>query len=475
VGEAQRLRHLAHDLDRVARGEAACARQVGELVGRDQLHGVVGLAGDRADVVDRNDAGVGKAGRGARLALEAVHPVGIGAVAEQQDLERDLAFEVGVPGAVDLAHAAVAELGAQLVAAEPARAAGGRRREGGLQVCRVRRRQLAERDEDFGERLAPERVEAVAVGLGEGAIEGGGARVAQPPRLVEVRRGETEARELRRGGLADHLRDLGDECALPGVAAPDAGAGGLAAGQAPLGGERGPQPLRVDRPARQQDFAQPPGSGARALVGESAIDRVGGGQAVAHQDGAKERVLLEDEGVRLLVDELGDPVGCEGGGLDQEGADRAGGQPLRDVAFLARDRGGEDGLGDPTALDGAATDEEVPAFDGHGRFSARGTELGAPAVAHTGSVSTRRIRVSNRRTFVMAETRRVADAGRAPNFARISSSNVWRLARNSPSFTPRFSPFSMSCSDHILRMFFTSRSRVRYPWNRTSSRWGSGR
>ena len=392
MGEAQRLGDLARDLDRVARGEAAGARQVGEFFGLDQLHGVAGLAGDRADVVHRDDAGVGKAGRGARLALEAVDRVGIGAVAEEQDLEGDLAFEVGVPGAVDLAHAAVAEFGAQLVATEAARAAGGaggaggKCGEGALEVRRARGGQAAERDEDLGEGLAAQGVEAVAVGRGQGAAERAGARVADALRFLEVRRRETEAGQVRLA-RRDHLRDLGGEARL-GSARVRAGAGGLAAGQAPLGGERGAQPLRFDRPAREQEFAEAAGSGARALVGERPLDRVGGGQAVAHQDGAEQGVLLEHEGVRLLVDERGDLVGGEGAGLDQEGADRSRGQPLRDVAFLARDRGGEGGFGEPAALDGAAADQEVPAFAGHG-WGLLDTDgpagRGAPTEVHTGS------------------------------------------------------------------------------------------
>ncbi len=135
---------------------------------------------------------------------------------------------------------------------------------------------------------------------------------------IHVRRRSGSKRRGPRGGAGGKcgLRDLGGEARL-GIARVRAGAGGLAAGQAPLGGERGAQPLRFDRPAREQEFAEAPGSGARALVGERPLDRGGGGQAVAHQDGAEERVLLEDQGMRLLVDERGDMVGGECAGLDQ--------------------------------------------------------------------------------------------------------------------------------------------------------------
>ena len=41
---------------------------------------------------------------GARLLLEAAQPVGIGGEGRRQDLDRHLAAEARVPGAVDLSH-----------------------------------------------------------------------------------------------------------------------------------------------------------------------------------------------------------------------------------------------------------------------------------------------------------------------------------------------------------------------------------
>ena len=91
----------------------------------DELHGdeqlAAGLAGaEGADVVDRDDVGVGEPGQGPGLAqqAEAVGRAG----PEAQQLERDLAVELGVVGGVDHAHAAAAELREHDVAADHAAA-----------------------------------------------------------------------------------------------------------------------------------------------------------------------------------------------------------------------------------------------------------------------------------------------------------------------------------------------------------------
>ena len=51
----------------------------------------------------------------ARLALEAVHPIAIGREGRRQDLDGDVATEFAIAGAVDLAHAAFAQLRGDLV------------------------------------------------------------------------------------------------------------------------------------------------------------------------------------------------------------------------------------------------------------------------------------------------------------------------------------------------------------------------
>ena len=67
-----------------------------------------------ADVVDGEDVGVIERGDGARLLLEAAQPVRIGREPRGQDLDRDVAPEPRVAGAVHLAHPARADRGDDL-------------------------------------------------------------------------------------------------------------------------------------------------------------------------------------------------------------------------------------------------------------------------------------------------------------------------------------------------------------------------
>ena len=94
-----------------ARGGSAPLRRtiVGEVLALDELHdderadgvGAVVVHGDHARVVQRR-------GR-LRLVPEAVEEVRVGAVLGPQDLDRDVALELGVAGPVDRGHAALAE------------------------------------------------------------------------------------------------------------------------------------------------------------------------------------------------------------------------------------------------------------------------------------------------------------------------------------------------------------------------------
>ncbi len=71
-----------------------------------------------ADAVDLDDVGVVQAGDGLGLGLEAGQVVGAGVFARQDHLERDDAVEAALPGLVDDAHAAAADLAEQLVAGD---------------------------------------------------------------------------------------------------------------------------------------------------------------------------------------------------------------------------------------------------------------------------------------------------------------------------------------------------------------------
>ena len=77
-----------------------------------------------ADLVDRDDAGVVEQGDGLGLVLEAAQLVVAGEQAGLDHLERDGPVEGDLPGLVDDAHAAAAQLPADLVVAEVADARG---------------------------------------------------------------------------------------------------------------------------------------------------------------------------------------------------------------------------------------------------------------------------------------------------------------------------------------------------------------
>ncbi len=58
-------------------------------------------------------------GQELRFAFEALEAFVVLDEGGGQNFDRDIAFELGVPGAVDLAHPAFAQLGGDLVRAEP--------------------------------------------------------------------------------------------------------------------------------------------------------------------------------------------------------------------------------------------------------------------------------------------------------------------------------------------------------------------
>ena len=76
------------------------------------------VAAARLEAVDRGDVGVIELGEELRFALEARQALLVLGEGGRQDLDRHLALQARVGGAIDLAHAALAELGGDLVGAE---------------------------------------------------------------------------------------------------------------------------------------------------------------------------------------------------------------------------------------------------------------------------------------------------------------------------------------------------------------------
>ncbi len=84
----------------------------------DQLHGQEVDAVGFVDGMDRDDVRVVEGGDGAGLALETGEALRVVGEVRGQHLEGDLAPELRVDGAIDLAHAARAERGDDLVVTE---------------------------------------------------------------------------------------------------------------------------------------------------------------------------------------------------------------------------------------------------------------------------------------------------------------------------------------------------------------------
>ena len=111
VGLGQALGDLDGDLDRAHEVELAVGDDPADGPAVDILHGDEQVAVDLVDVVDLGDGRM-RDGRGrAGLEEEPAPAFGVGHQAGADHLEGDQAVETGVPGPVDDAHAALAELG----------------------------------------------------------------------------------------------------------------------------------------------------------------------------------------------------------------------------------------------------------------------------------------------------------------------------------------------------------------------------
>ena len=114
-----RGRKAAHDLDGIVNGLASPQRARGqpipERLSLEQLRHDVGSAVVPPSVVDGDDVGVVECAGGLGLVLEAPQPLDVLRDVGAHHLERDLARQALVAGAVDLAHAALAQQGEHLV------------------------------------------------------------------------------------------------------------------------------------------------------------------------------------------------------------------------------------------------------------------------------------------------------------------------------------------------------------------------
>ena len=118
VGGAQPVRDLRAEVERAAQRQPSPREQRVERRAVEELgHDVRETALD-ADVEDRDDVGMVECGRSPSLLLESAQAIGVVGHLGRQHLDRDLAIEALVVGAVDLAHAAGTQWRDDLVRAE---------------------------------------------------------------------------------------------------------------------------------------------------------------------------------------------------------------------------------------------------------------------------------------------------------------------------------------------------------------------
>ncbi len=114
----ERLGDLPCDGEGLVEGERPALQPLGEVFALDELHDEGAHAARLLEAVDRGDVGVLELGEDLRLALEARETVGVGGERLGEDLDRDLALQLRVGGAVDDPHPALAERGGDLVGPE---------------------------------------------------------------------------------------------------------------------------------------------------------------------------------------------------------------------------------------------------------------------------------------------------------------------------------------------------------------------
>jgi hypothetical protein len=114
----ERQRDLLGDVERGLHRQPAARQAVGQCRTLDQLEHERADALVFFELVDGGDVGVVHRREQPRFALEPSVPRRIGGEARRQDLERDVAAQAPIAGAIDLAHAAVTQHADHVVAAE---------------------------------------------------------------------------------------------------------------------------------------------------------------------------------------------------------------------------------------------------------------------------------------------------------------------------------------------------------------------
>ena len=115
----QRQGDLPCDGQHLVQGDRSLFEAFGEGRALDQLQDQRARAAGLLEAVDLGDVGVVQRGEDPGLSLEARQPVRVGGERLGQHLQRDVAVELRVAGAVHLAHAAGPERAGDVIGADP--------------------------------------------------------------------------------------------------------------------------------------------------------------------------------------------------------------------------------------------------------------------------------------------------------------------------------------------------------------------
>ncbi len=111
VREAEAVRDLLHDAEDLIHGDGRAALdELLQVLALEQLHHHVEVPLLFDEVIDGDDIGVVEPGGVSRLALEALHEIGVGAESLGDDLDRDVTVQDGIVAFVDLTHGPFANL-----------------------------------------------------------------------------------------------------------------------------------------------------------------------------------------------------------------------------------------------------------------------------------------------------------------------------------------------------------------------------
>ena len=118
VRGSKAVRHLCGDLQQFTDGNGLAREQGAQRFALNQLAHDVLLASFNAEVIYGDDIGMVERGNGACLTLEAAAALDAGCIVFAENLDRDVPVQPGIAGTINLAHAACAERGPDLIRAQ---------------------------------------------------------------------------------------------------------------------------------------------------------------------------------------------------------------------------------------------------------------------------------------------------------------------------------------------------------------------